>query len=65
MTYLRQPYLHGQYVDSCCTQHGSIFESKLETLCVLSCKQTHPEKCSLDLRKDKNVMDGSGDYMER
>ena len=31
---------------------------------VLSCKQTHPVKCSLDLRKDKNVMDGSGDYME-
>ena len=38
---------------------------KLETLCVLSCKQTHLVKCSLDLRKDKNVMDGSGDYMER
>ena len=33
-----------------------------ETLCVLSCKQTHPVKCSLDLRKDQNVMDGSGDY---
>ena len=25
---------------------------------MLSCKQTHPLKCSLDLRKDKNVMDG-------
>ena len=34
-------------------------------LCVLSCKQTHPMKCALDLRKDKNVMDGSGDYMDR
>ena len=41
------------------------FEWKLETLCVLSCKQTRLVKCSLDLRKDKNVMDGSGDYMER
>ena len=62
---LRQPHLHCQYLDNCCTQHGSIFEWKLETLCVLSCKQTHPVKCSLDLRKDKNVMDGSGDYMGR
>ena len=65
MTYLRQHLLHCQCVDYCCTQHGSIFEWKLETLCVLSCKQTHPVFCSLDLRKDKNVMDGSGDYMER
>ena len=44
---------------------GSIVEWKLKTLCVLSCKQTHPVKCTLDLRKDKNVMDGSGNYMER
>ena len=29
---------------------------------MLSCKQTHPVKCSLDLRKDKNVMNGSGDF---
>ena len=27
-----------------CAEHGSIFEWKLETLCVLSCKQTHPVK---------------------
>ena len=64
MTYLRQHHLHCQCVVYCCTKHGSIFEWKLETLCVLSCKQTHPVKCSLDLWKDKNVMDGSGDYME-
>ena len=49
------PHLHCQCVDSCCTQHGSTFEWRLETLCVLSCMQTHPVKCSLDLRKDKNV----------
>ena len=58
-------HLHCQCVDTCCTQHGSIFEWKLETLCVLSCKQTHPVTCSLHLRKDKNVMDGSGDFLER
>ena len=58
-------HLHCQCVDVCCTQHVSIFEWKLETLCVHSCKQTHLVKRSLDLRKDKNVMDGSGDYMER
>ena len=58
-------HLHCQCVDYCCTQHGSIFEWKPETLCMLSCKQTHPVKCSHDLRKDKNVMDGSGDYMGR
>ena len=51
--------------DYCCTQHGSILEGNLETLCVLSCKQIHPVKCSPDLRKDKNAMDGFGDYMER
>ena len=32
-------------------------------MCVLLGKQTHFVKCSLDLQKDKNVMDGSGDYM--
>ena len=30
---------------------------------MLSCNLTHPGKCSLDHQKDKNVMDGSGDYM--
>ena len=54
--------LHCQCVDYCCTQHGSIFEWKLETWFVLSCKQTHPVKCSRDPRKDKNAMDGFGDY---
>ena len=44
MTYLRQPHLHDQCADCCSTQHGSIFEWKLETLCVLSYKQTHPVK---------------------
>ena len=39
-------------------QHGSIFEWKLETWYVLSCKQTHPATCSPDTRKDKNAMDG-------
>ena len=65
VTYLRQLLLHCQCVDTCCTQQGSIFEWKLETLCVLSYRQTHPVKCSHDFRKDKNVTDGSGDYMER
>ena len=32
---------------------------------VLSCKQTHPVKCSPDPRKDKNAMDGFGDYIGR
>ena len=48
--------------------YAAWFDLRVETgqlVCVLSCKQTHPVKCSLDLRKDKNVMDGSGDYMER
>ena len=53
------------FATTVCMQHGSIFEWKPETWCVLSCKQTHPVKCSHDLRKDKNAMDGSGDYMER
>ena len=43
----------------------SIFEWKPETWCVLSCKQTHPVKRSLDLQRDKNAMDGFGDYMGR
>ena len=38
--------------------HAAWFDLRV---CVLSCKQTHPVKCSLDLRKDKNVMDGTGD----
>ena len=58
-------HLHCQCVDLCCTQHGAIFEWKLETLCVLPCKQTHPVKCSLDPQKGKNVMDRSGDSVER
>ena len=48
--------------------YAAWFDLRVETgdhVCVLSCKQTHPVKCSLDLRKNKNVMDGSGDYMER
>ena len=32
MTCLRQPHLHCRCVDFCCTQHGLIFEWKLETL---------------------------------
>ena len=38
---------------------------KLETRCVFSCKQTHLVKCSPDSRKDKDAMDGFGDYVER
>ena len=43
--------------------YAAWFDLRMET--VLSCKQTHPVKCSPDLRKDKNAMDGFGDYMER
>ena len=70
MTYLRQPHLHCQCVDY--MLHAAWFDLRVETgdlvcvcVCVLSCKQTHAVKCWLDLRKDKNVMDGSGDYMGR
>ena len=62
--YLRQFNLHCQCLDFCCTQYALIFEWKLQTVCV-SGKQTHLVRCLLDLRLDKNVIDGSGDYMER
>ena len=46
--------------------YAAWFDLRVETgdlVCVLLGKQTHFVKCSLDLQKDKNVMDGSGDYM--
>ena len=48
--------------------YAAWYDLRVETgdlVCVLSCEQTHPVKCSLDLRKDKNARDGSGDYMGR
>ena len=51
-------HLHCQCVDYCCTQYGSIFEWKL--VCAFMQADS-----SCEIRKDKNVMDGSGDYMER
>ena len=44
--------------------YAAWFDLRVETG-VLSRKQTHPVKCSLDLRKDKNAMDGSGDCTVR
>ena len=48
-------------------QYAAWFDLRVETgdLCVPSCKQTHPVRCSSDPRKDKHAMDGSGDYMQR
>ena len=47
--------------------YAAWFGPRVETgdLYVLSCKQTHPVKCSSDTRKDKNARDGFGDYMGR
>ena len=59
--YLRQLHLHSQCVDSCCTQHGVIFEWNLETLCAHSCRRTLHLKRMLGLRKDKSGKVGSGD----
>ena len=46
--------------------YAAWFDLRVEAgdfVCVLSRKQTHPVKCLLDLRKDKNAMDGFGDCM--
>ena len=48
--------------------YAAWFDLRVKTggiVCAFMQADSLPVKCSLDLRKDKNAMDGSGDYMGR
>ena len=62
---LTYPISNFRYVDYYYMLRGSTFESKLETLCVLSCKRTVLLKRTPDLQKGKNVKVGSGNFTVR